>query len=71
MVFTTFLINFDSGKKVKWYGMVFEMMGLCLITWACVGMRVHGFCRPCVDSVIRVTRMAGDGRKEGAKHIKT
>ena len=27
--------------------------------------------RPCVDSVIHVTRMAGDGRKEGVKHIKT
>ena len=28
-------------------------------------------CRRRFDYVIRVTRTAGDGRKEGAKHIKT
>ena len=28
-------------------------------------------CRRRFDSRIRVTRTAGDGRKEGAKHIKT
>jgi len=64
-------IEVELERLAPRHGTLLNVQNTAVPSWALTFALPRLPCRPCFDSEIRVTAPAREGRKEGAKHIKT